>query len=105
MPRSARHTGSRLATLLLLTVAPLRAQQPAAESGYDLWLRYVGVEDAALRRAYASRITHVVVQGTSPSLRAARGELERGLRGLLGVAVPVGADVTGPGALVVGTPA
>ncbi|AHG92667.1 Glycosyl hydrolase 67 middle domain protein (plasmid) [Gemmatirosa kalamazoonensis] len=85
--------------------APLRGQQPPAESGYDLWLRYVGVEDAALRRAYASRITHLVVQGASPSLRAAAGELERGIRGLLGAGVPVEAEVRGQGALVVGTPA
>ena len=68
-----------------------------AETGYDLWLRYVPVEDAAQRTAYRRLVAAIVVQETSPTARVARAELERGLSGLLGVPVPP--------ALTVGTPA
>lgn len=72
-----------------------------AEDGYDLWLRYRPMEAAAVVR-YASHAV-AVVGGDSPSLRAAEGELERGLGGLLGH--PVGlAQVVGDGDIVLGTP-
>jgi beta-glucosidase len=76
-----------------------------AETGYDLWLRYVPVEDAAQRTAYRRLAAAIVVQETSPTARVARAELERGLSGLLGVPVPAAPTVSAGGAIVVGTPA
>ena len=74
-----------------------------AEDGYNLWLRYAPVEDAALRGAYRQAIAGVVVQGSPATAAIVSRELARGLEGLLGAAVPAWTTVTGDGALVVGT--
>jgi alpha-glucuronidase len=56
----------------------------AAEDGYDLWLRYRPLP-AALAAADRQVLGEAVVEGpSSPALDAARGELDRGLGGLLG---------------------
>ncbi len=86
--------------LLLLGGGSLRA-----EDGYDLWLRYPLVSDAARLEEYRAGITVIVVPGSSPTLAAARDELARGLRGLLGQIVTVAQVSDLPGALIVGTPA
>jgi alpha-glucuronidase len=97
-PRTLRSLA--LAALLLAAAAPLRA-----EDGYDLWLRYARVQDAARLAEYRATLAHAAVPGASPTLRAARDELRRGLAGLLGRDVPVGAAPgAGPG-VVAGTPA
>jgi alpha-glucuronidase len=86
--------------LLLLT----GVSGPAtAEDGYELWLRYRPVETAWLE-PYRGAVTHIVVEGSTPTLDAARLELVRGLSGLLGIGLPIERGVTGPGALVIGTP-
>src|SRR5437868_7103501 len=89
--------------LLILSFLSLSAQA-RAEDGYDLWLRYVQIADRARLAEYRAAVTQLVVQGDSPTLGAARGELLRGLRGLFGQEVPTSGDVTKDGALVVGTP-
>jgi len=55
------------ATFLLLLAAPARA-----EDGYDLWLRYRPMETGTLAQPPASV---VVSEGASPSLEAAKAEL------------------------------
>ncbi len=77
---------------------------PPPESGYELWLRYRRVDDAARLAEYRREIAALLVEGDSPTLAAARDELTRGLRGLLGRPVPL---VRAPrrGALIAGTPA
>lgn len=89
--------------LLLIALAALIAAPAAAEDGYDLWLRYRPVESAALDR-YRAAATAIFQQGDSPTLDAARAELERGLSGLLDRRV---ARAEGPddGTVVIGTPA
>ena len=54
-----------------------------AEDGYDLWLRYKPVE-ASARAAYAARAAAIAPVAETPTLKAARAELERGLTGLVG---------------------
>ena len=54
----------------------------AAEDGYELWLRYRPLPAAQRARALAPSI--VTLAPDSPTLRAARAELERGLTGLTG---------------------
>jgi alpha-glucuronidase len=88
------------AVLLLAIALPVRA-----EDGYELWLRYRPIEDAALRQHYRASITGLLVEGSSPTARVAREELARGLRGLLGVPVPLVGEVAGDGVVVAGTPA
>jgi len=65
---------------LLALLAALSGPTVArAEDGYDLWLRYRPVETAAA-------VGEATVLGDSPTLRAAKAELERGLAGLRGAA-------------------
>jgi alpha-glucuronidase len=78
----------------------LAAQAARAEDGYDLWLRYRPVEAPAAYRAAASEL---VAPADTPTQRAARDELARGLTGLLGAAPPVVARADRAGALILGT--
>ena len=87
------------AFVLLLVALTLPAQ---AEDGYDLWLRYRPIEASALAQ-YRPLATAIVSEGASPSLKAARDELTRGLSGSLDR--PVGAGALADGAVVIGTPA
>ena len=82
----------------------LPASSALAEDGHDLWLRYVPVEPAR-QAGYRAQATELVVDAGTPTGRATREELLRGLGGLLGQA-PAIADRAGrDGAVVVGTPA
>lgn len=74
------------------------------EDGYDLWLRYVEVQDSELLVHYRNNLTQIIVQGDSPTAKATREELQRGLSGLLGREVPLGNAVTLDGAVVVTAP-
>jgi len=97
--------GARRAVCLVvvLWVAGLAAAPVAsAEDGYDLWLRYRPVEQPWADR-YRTALTQVVAGSESPTLRVAHAELQRGLRGLLGVTLADAASVTQDGALVIGT--
>lgn len=75
-----------------------------AESGYDLWLRYVKISDALLLTQYKAAATQIVIQGTSATMVAAESELTKGLTGLLGQVIPNQTSVTQNGAIVIGTP-
>jgi alpha-glucuronidase len=81
------------------TVSPL----VAAEDGYELWLRYHPVEEQWIG-SYRAAAAQIVPGGDSDTLRAAQGELVRGLGGLLGFPPPLDPDVTQDGAIVFGTP-
>lgn len=74
-----------------------------AEDGYELWLRYVLIEDDALLNTYRSRITSLVCVSDSPTLKIAQAELLRGIKGLLGVSIPL-TNTIQPGAVVLGRP-
>ncbi len=75
-----------------------------AEDGYDLWLRYVPVENASLLEKYKLQIQNVVIDGSSPQLAAARQELITGLSGMLGVKPDFPESVAPSGCLVIGKP-
>ena len=107
---AARVIPFAMAAASLLLAGPARADTaPAtptalpAEDGYNLWLRYVPVEHAWLSR-YRTSATELVGQELSPTLRAARAELVRGLTGLLGAAPQAATDATQDGAIIFGTP-
>jgi alpha-glucuronidase len=72
--------------LLLVVAATLRSR---ADDGYRLWLKYDRIADAAPRQQYQRAAQFIANPGTTPVLRAAASELQRGLSGLLGQAVPV----------------
>ena len=93
----------RRALLTLVTIAA--AATLRAESGHELWLRYVPPSETAQRDAYRSAATAIVVPSTSATGDAIAAELTRGLTGLLGVDVPRVARPQRPGAVIAGTPA
>ena len=92
----------RCLLVALLVLAPTRVR---AEDGYELWLRYRQVTDSARLVEYRASLSHIVMQGNSPTLRVAREELGRGLRGLIGRTVVVDTDLKSHGSIVAGTPA
>ena len=81
----------------------LASRNSLAENGSELWLRYGRVSNAALRSDYRRALQAILVDGESPTLRAAREELTRGLTGLLGARVAVVTGVDGNGVVLVGT--
>jgi len=84
----------------------LAASRPAAaESGYDLWLRYAPVENAQRRAEYRAAIRSLVVPTRTPTGAVIRAELQRGLGRMLGVPVLSSEGMPDEGAVVVGTPA
>ena len=101
--RAGHRSGPALALLgcLLLLLSWLPAQ---AEDGYELWLRYRPLEPA-LAEAVRPHAARLVAPVASDAQRVARDELVRGLAGLLGQAPAQAQAATGPGAIVVGTPA
>ncbi|HET6993995.1 MAG TPA: alpha-glucuronidase family glycosyl hydrolase [Chitinophagaceae bacterium] len=64
--------------ILLITVC-----YSFAEDGYRLWLRYDKIDNATLLQQYRNYINAIVINGSSPTLTAARNELLAGLQGLL----------------------
>src|SRR5690625_7228745 len=94
---------TRLLMLLILMLAPL--PDLLAEDGYRMWLRYVKVASQEKLSDYRDQIRYVVAEGDSPTLLAARDELERGLSGLLDRAPPLRDSVPASGGGLIGTPA
>jgi alpha-glucuronidase len=89
--------------LLVIAVAFLfLAPAARAETGYNLWLRYIPLERGD-RVQYC--VSALVMVGASPTLAVARAELQRGLSGLLGSAPPAAATVRVDGSLLLGTSA
>jgi alpha-glucuronidase len=90
--------------LLALVLALLPAGTARADDGYELWLRYRPIADAPARERARARATALVMPAGSPTLRAARDELRRGLQGLVDRDVPIAETVSRDGAIVAGTP-
>ena len=94
----------RSALLAILLAALCLAMPAHAEDGYELWLRYKPIE-ASFPGDYRSRASELIAPMRTPTQRATREELQRGLRGLLGRTPNASERITGDGAIVVGTPA
>ncbi|XRD91058.1 alpha-glucuronidase [Dyella nitratireducens] len=89
---------------MLMLAASLGMAPAHAEDGYELWLRYHPL--AAQQAQYdRSRASQLVADAATPTRAAARAELLRGLRGLLGAAPPLSDTVTRSGAIIAGTTA
>jgi len=74
-----------------------------AETGYDAWLRYRPIEGAALDRVRATLPAVVASLHDADPETAARGELIRGLRGLVGRTLRAEARIPRESAIVLGT--
>src|SRR5574338_64217 len=102
-PRCSRVRRSwPLATYVALVLI-LASGQARAETGADLWLRYAPIDDATVRAVYARSVTALVVPARSETARLTAGELQRGLKGMLGKAVPVVSSLS-DGVVLVATP-
>ncbi|HEX5057381.1 MAG TPA: alpha-glucuronidase family glycosyl hydrolase [Gammaproteobacteria bacterium] len=88
-----------LLLLCLAAAAPCRA-----EDGYRLWLRYEPVTEKKLLNEYRTLVTAVVIEGDSPTLRAAKREMDEGLRGIFGRETQFTDGIRMSGAVVIGTP-
>jgi len=100
--RSVRFVAIALVALAATCMSSVRAN---AETGYDLWLRYVPVEYKNLQAAYRKTISIVVIQHQSATSRIIASELQRATKGLLGVQPRIAARVDADGAVLIGTPA
>ena len=76
-----------------------------AEDGYEMWLRYPPVAEQKLLKSYQKQLTQIVAEGESPTLAAAKAELQRGLSGLLAKPIALSDGKLSKHALVIGTPA
>ena len=75
-----------------------------AEDGYRLWLRYDKISDLQLLNEYRSSIKGWIIEGNSPTLKAAGRELQIGLNGLLAAKIPAERSVKRNGLIIAGTP-
>ncbi|HVE36147.1 MAG TPA: alpha-glucuronidase family glycosyl hydrolase [Gemmatimonadaceae bacterium] len=92
-----------IATSLVLARSAIgQSPSPPNEDGYDLWLRYRLVTDRARLAEYRATARALVVDGDSPTLRAARDELTRGLAALLGRPLTIARNLS-DGSILVGS--
>ena len=76
-----------------------------AETGYDAWLRYAPLSDAAARPYLTALPAAVTVYGASPVVQSAQRELIRGVRGMLGRTLREESKLPAESAIVLGTAA
>ncbi len=89
---------------LIFIVFFLSSVNANAEDGYRLWLRYDLIQNTHLLNEYRLNIREVLIDANSPTLMAARSELQRGLDGLLGKNISFTSHLNSDGTLIVGTP-
>src|SRR5690606_12726814 len=90
----------RIFTFLLVFVA----FWTFAEDGYDLWLRYAPVENEVLAQNYRDQVKNIVIEAESPTIKAAKKELESGLAKMLGIYPGFSEQVNDDSNLVIGLP-
>jgi alpha-glucuronidase len=89
----------------LLLVALCLFYNIKAENGYELWMRYNPIENAALLASYKQQLTQIHIGGNSPTLQVVKDELTVALQGMLKSAVPFNSNFSRSGTLLIGTPA
>ena len=87
----------------LLLLAGLFAAAALAETGRDAWLRYAPLDELSASHARTEVTAAVASFGDSPVLAAARDELQRGVRGMLGRTLRVESALPRENAIVIGT--
>jgi alpha-glucuronidase len=80
----------------------LGARCARAETGADAWLRYAPLQKDAAQK-YAGLPASVVALGDSPVLNSAKGELIRGVRGMLGRTLRAAKSPPEENAIILGT--
>ena len=90
--------------LFIIIVCLFAGNSLYAENGYELWLRYRKTDNPVMAKQYKAVLKQLCIPGNSPTLQAAREELEAALQGMLEISLPAGNTVT-KGTLLAGTPA
>jgi alpha-glucuronidase len=93
----------RLASCAAAAGFALFARPLHAESGYDGWLRYERISDAAVRASYAAVSGPVVTLDDSLVVRTARDELLSGVASMLDRRLTVSKGRAGDAGIVLGT--
>ena len=93
--------GALVIAVLLFFILPFKA---VAEDGYRLWLRYDKIADENKLDEYRKDVKAIHFPGDSPTLKAAREELTKGVAGLLGIQVKFTDKLSESGTLIIGTP-
>ncbi len=91
----------RIFTFLLLSTSFITL---SAENGYDLWLRYVKIDNAKLAKEYQGVNKDILFPANTEVLQAAKKELATGLEGMLNIKLNEQSKFSGK-SLVIGTPA
>lgn len=73
------------------------------EDGYELWLRYRGVDDPIRLSQYRQAIQNIVILGESETIEIIRRETTRALPALLGQPIPILLPETTPDSLLIGS--
>ncbi len=93
----------KLLFTLLLFAFPLFINNSFADDGYRLWLKYDLISNKKLISEYKQIIKGWIIEGDSPTIKAAKYELQLGLDGLLGIKIPNIKEVKDDGSLLIGT--
>lgn len=81
-------SGKIVSLLAIFLVQYLQPSTVRAENGYQLWLRYTRIENAALRNSYTGRVSRIYIENSSsPTLTVLQKELSRALPQMLGTPV------------------
>ena len=74
--------------------------QSFAEDGYDLWMRYKLIDNPKQLDSLRNSISGICITANSAILKAAKEEMELGLKSLLGKSIPVQTTLQNGGILV-----
>lgn len=91
-----------IAYFLLLSLLMVSASA-RADDGYRLWLKYDLISNAQKLNEYRESIKGWMIEGDSPTMKAAAHELHRALDGLLGANIPEVEKMNESGILIAGT--
>lgn len=72
-----------------------------AENGYELWLRYQPIEDAAYLEKARAQVRDIALSGNTGTTEVLRGELENALKGLLDLDARFSPSLTGKESLLI----
>jgi alpha-glucuronidase len=86
--------------LLVLLLCFFFAQ---AENGYDLWLRYVKIQNTTLLQQYKKQLFAPAVLGNSATTSVSRTELNNAIKGLTGSNISISSSITASTSFIAGT--
>ncbi|MFH0991363.1 MAG: alpha-glucuronidase family glycosyl hydrolase [bacterium] len=92
----------KLLRLLLFISIIIQSQLFSGDDGYRLWLRYDVLSNPQMLRTYKQLLKGWMVEGESPTMTIVKDELQTGLKGLLGFAIPQVPRVKGNGIVIAG---